>query len=146
MNYAITTLINVSIVGFALVMIFDFATGLYRLWVSVAVTETKGSSNGDTPDQKAPHAPQTLEIPRAIDLWMQPIALLEEEETCCCHSAIAPAPLLLAAGVGGTDQPDIATLGSSELRKLCQGAGIRWRNAHGTRHLSKGEMILALGS
>lgn len=37
------------------------------------------------------------------------------------------------------------TLTSAELRRQCQAAGIRWRNAHGKgRHLSKGEMIAAL--
>ena len=34
---------------------------------------------------------------------------------------------------------------SVELRRQCQNAGIKWRNAHGKgRHLSKGEMIAAL--
>ena len=34
---------------------------------------------------------------------------------------------------------------SAELRRQCQDAGIKWRNAHGKgRHLSKGEMIAAL--
>lgn len=34
---------------------------------------------------------------------------------------------------------------SAELRRQCQNAGIKWRNAHGKgRHLSKGEMITAL--
>jgi len=36
-------------------------------------------------------------------------------------------------------------LTSAELRRQCQSAGIKWRNAHGKgRHLSKGEMIAAL--
>ena len=35
---------------------------------------------------------------------------------------------------------------SAELRCRCQAAGVKWRNAHGQgRHLSKGEMIAALG-
>ena len=34
---------------------------------------------------------------------------------------------------------------TAELRKRCQSAGIKWRNAHAKgRHLSKGEMIAAL--
>lgn len=38
-----------------------------------------------------------------------------------------------------------ATVTSAELRRQCQAAGIRWRNAHGKgRHLSKPEMISAL--
>lgn len=37
------------------------------------------------------------------------------------------------------------TLTSAELRRQCQAAGIKWRNAHGQgRHLSKAEMISAL--
>jgi hypothetical protein len=37
------------------------------------------------------------------------------------------------------------TMTSAELRRRCQSAGIKWRNAHGQgRHLSKGEMIAAL--
>jgi len=32
-----------------------------------------------------------------------------------------------------------------ELRKLCQAAGVKWRNAHGTnKHLSRSEMVSAL--
>ena len=38
-----------------------------------------------------------------------------------------------------------ATVTSAELRRQCQAAGIRWRNAHGpSRHLTKTEMIAAL--
>ena len=38
-----------------------------------------------------------------------------------------------------------ATVTSAELRRQCQSAGIRWRNAHGpSRHLTKAEMISAL--
>ena len=46
-----------------------------------------------------------------------------------------------------TEAPaDLASLTSAELRRRCQSAGIRWRNAHGQgRHLSKAEMISALG-
>jgi len=34
-----------------------------------------------------------------------------------------------------------------ELRKLCQAAGIKWRNAHGTnKHLSRSEMVSALAA
>lgn len=45
-----------------------------------------------------------------------------------------------------TEAPaDLASLTSAELRRQCQAAGIRWRNAHGQgRHMSKGEMIAAL--
>lgn len=33
-----------------------------------------------------------------------------------------------------------------ELRKLCQAAGVKWRNAHGkNKHLNKQEMLEALG-
>ena len=38
-----------------------------------------------------------------------------------------------------------ATVTSAELRRQCQAAGVRWRNAHGpSRHLTKAEMISAL--
>lgn len=38
-----------------------------------------------------------------------------------------------------------ATPTSAELRRQCQAAGIRWRNAHGKgRHLTKTEMLTAL--
>jgi hypothetical protein len=33
---------------------------------------------------------------------------------------------------------------TTELRQECQKAGIKWRKVHGTRHLSKAEMIEAL--
>jgi hypothetical protein len=33
---------------------------------------------------------------------------------------------------------------TAELRRQCQAAGIKWRNAHGKKHLSKAEMIAAL--
>jgi len=42
-------------------------------------------------------------------------------------------------------EPAAQPLTSAELRRQCQDAGIKWRNAHGKgRHLSKGEMIAAL--
>jgi hypothetical protein len=47
----------------------------------------------------------------------------------------------------GTEAPaDLATLTSAELRRRCQSAGVKWRNAHGTRHLSKAEMVQALAA
>ena len=64
--------------------------------------------------------------------------------------APAPAPAMsqaiaqpVATLVVKVDAPK--TLTSAELRRQCQAAGIRWRNAHGQgRHMSKGEMIAAL--
>lgn len=43
--------------------------------------------------------------------------------------------------------PTPATVPSShELRKLCQSAGVKWRNVHGQgKHLTKPEMMQALG-
>ena len=81
--------------------------------------------------------------PESIDFWMLPLEPLEEE-LACCHSAIAPPQLLLAAGVEKTDQPVLATLPSTQLRRMCSEKGIKWRNQHGTKHLSKSAMIAAL--
>jgi hypothetical protein len=40
--------------------------------------------------------------------------------------------------------PEYQGMTTGQLRKECQARGIKWRNAHGTKHLSKGEMIDAL--
>jgi hypothetical protein len=55
-------------------------------------------------------------------------------------ATIAPAVATLVVTVEATKP-----VTSAELRRQCQAAGIRWRNAHGKgRHLSKAEMIAAL--
>lgn len=63
------------------------------------------------------------------------------------HHATVPA--VIAAPVATLTvkvQPPVTTLTSAELRRHCQSAGIKWRNAHAPgRHLSKAEMIAALG-
>ena len=60
------------------------------------------------------------------------------------HHATVPA--VMAAPVATLVIPvSPATLTSAELRKQCQSAGIKWRNAHGaSKHLSKAEMLAAL--
>ncbi len=76
------------------------------------------------------------------DPWSVEVELTTK--SCCCHTAIAtPLPqLLLAPALEVANQPDLATLPNTELRKRCQSAGIKWRNAHGTnKHLSKNQMI-----
>ncbi len=80
------------------------------------------------------------------DPWSVEVELTTKP--CCCHTAIATPPqLLLPPGLfGNADQPDLAMMPNTELRRLCQSAGIKWRNAHGTnKHLSKNQMITALG-
>ena len=164
MDFAITNLINFSIVGFALVMIYDFATGLHRLWFeAVVLTTSKGINNTATPDDQKGvqrmHTPEakdsgssmtlgcetvTLTRPAIEDVWLLSLEPLKPTEEPCCCSAIARSQLLLPAGIGGTDQPDIATHTSTQLRRMCSEKGIPWRNQHGTKHLSKGEMISAL--
>ena len=50
-------------------------------------------------------------------------------------------------GLEVANQPelDLAAMPNTELRKRCQSAGIKWRNAHGKNlHLSKLEMLTAL--
>ena len=171
MDYVLATLINFSIVGFALTMAFDFAAGLHKLWLK---TEAKGIKPSDTPgDQKEVHTLHTLDtkpryapsIPDAKDsvlaatlgnepepfttlvsedFWMLPLEPLEKELTCCCHTAIATQLLLSPALDAQRHPPNLATLNTTQLRSTCQSAGIRWRNADGTKHLSKGEMLLAL--
>lgn len=58
----------------------------------------------------------------------------------------AAVPAVMAAPVAVRVIPIApATPTSAELRRQCQAAGIRWRNAHGKgRHLSKAAMIAAL--
>jgi len=54
-------------------------------------------------------------------------------------ATMAPPVAVRVIPVGG------ATVTSAELRRQCQAAGVRWRNAHGpSRHLTKAEMISAL--
>ena len=54
-------------------------------------------------------------------------------------ATIAPVATLVVP----TDS-DYHGMTTTQLRKECQAQGIKWRNAHGTRHLSKAEMIAAL--
>jgi len=78
-------------------------------------------------------------------LFAPPAPIATPEPPAQPQPAIA-APIQPARVVVATDaQPDLATLPSTELRKRCQAAGVKWRNAHGKgKHLRKGEMIAAL--
>ena len=59
----------------------------------------------------------------------------------------APVATLTIPTESSTEAPaDLASLTSAELRRRCQSAGVKWRNAHGTRHLSKAEMVQALAA
>ncbi len=44
------------------------------------------------------------------------------------------------------DRSRYQVMTSPELRKECTAIGIKWRNAHGSRHLSKAEMLAALAA
>ena len=58
---------------------------------------------------------------------------------------VVPAAMAPVATLVVKAEPAAQTVTSAELRRQCQNAGIKWRNAHGKgRHLSKGEMIAAL--
>lgn len=99
--------------------------------------------------------PQTFQALLVEDPWSAEVELATK--TCCCHTtALAlgvglshiatPTPQLLLPPVQEVSkQPDFAVMPNSELRKLCQMEGIKWRNAHGQhKHLNKPEMIAAL--
>lgn len=59
--------------------------------------------------------------------------------------ATVPAAMAPVATLVVKAEPAAQPVTSAELRRQCQDAGIKWRNAHGNgRHLSKGEMIAAL--
>lgn len=59
--------------------------------------------------------------------------------------ATVPAAMAPVATLVVKAEPAAQPVTSAELRRQCQDAGIKWRNAHGKgRHLSKGEMIAAL--
>lgn len=62
------------------------------------------------------------------------------------NMVVASVPATMAAPVAVRVIPvGGATVTSAELRRQCQAAGVRWRNAHGpSRHLTKAEMIEAL--
>ena len=155
MDFALNTLINVCFIGFASLMALDFLSGLRALWVNAAAkTNQKGMYALHTPDQKGMHPLHPLDA-KGVKNFTPLAEPVSETETLrpgittpapCCHSAIAAPQLLLLAGIGGTDQPDLAGLSSTELRRMCQSAGVKWRCVSGSRHLSKNQMIVALGS
>jgi len=61
------------------------------------------------------------------------------------HYPTVPAAMAPVATLVVKAEPAAQPVTSAELRRQCQDAGIKWRNAHGKgRHLSKGEMIAAL--
>ncbi len=78
------------------------------------------------------------------DPWSVEVELTTKP--CCCHTAAIATPLqlLLPPALEVVEQPDLATLPSSQLRKLCSERGIKWRGVHGGKHLSKPDMVAAL--
>lgn len=89
--------------------------------------------------------PQTFEMPVVEDPWLTVIAPCN---TACCYLSTTPPtqkPLLLLPPVLEIpNQPDLAAMPSTELRRLCSERGIKWRNAHQSKHLTKPEMLTAL--
>ena len=143
MNYAIDNLINVCFISFAFTMAIEFLSGLRQLWINSA---TKTEAKDIVLNGTLSHEPETFTTLVSEDFWLMPlVAPIEAVKPCCC-SAIAPPQLLLAAGMGGTKLPDLASLPSIQLRRMCSEAGIKWRNTNGSKHLSKGEMIASLTS
>jgi hypothetical protein len=64
-----------------------------------------------------------------------PEPVIEPTPEPVIEPVIAPAPVEWAA------------LTPQQLRRACQGSGIKWRNAHGpNKHLSKREMVAALNA
>lgn len=94
--------------------------------------------------EDAESKPLAIQTPMIEDPWSAAFEAIPQ--LCCCHTAIASPPqLLLSPAIEVADQPNLAAMPNTDLRKLCQSAGIKWRNAYGTnKHLSKPEMITAL--
>jgi hypothetical protein len=125
-------------VAFAFIVTLDFVTGLMSLW--------RTCSTRVEPEVIA--APTPALLPSGLEVPNQPNRrFLEGEErlhyttdNLIDHSTGQKASPLPLNGIG-----DLATMPNTELRKLCQNAGIKWRNAHGThKHLTKLQMISAL--
>jgi len=82
----------------------------------------------------------------AAELNGTPAPIASPEPAPQPKPAIA-APIQAPARVVVSHSPadDLGTLSSAELRRRCQAAGVKWRNAHGKgKHLRKGEMVQAL--
>ena len=95
----------------------------YQSWVDATVAECLPTEAAVEVAEADPFAPaENPYYPAMAQAISQPVA------TLVVKVEAAPKPVT-----------------SAELRRRCQSAGIKWRNAHGQgRHLSKGEMIAAL--
>lgn len=86
----------------------------------------------------APEAPQTTApAPAMAQAISQPVAVAVVKVEASTEAPSTEAPADLAS--------ILASMTSTELRKECQSAGVKWRNAHGKgRHLTKAAMVEAM--
>lgn len=120
--------------------LFDFCLYAAAI-ITVLLLRAERPTATVAPQPEAQPQPQPIEV----NPEPQPIA----QPAPAMAATIAPPVVSLTIPTEapkGTEAPaDLASLTSAELRRRCQSAGIRWRNAHGKgKHLSKGEMIAAL--
>jgi hypothetical protein len=93
---------------------------------------------------EASAAPAPVEDMLQLPDPMEEAATLAEKPAPAPAAAAAMAEPVAIAVIPA--EPDYADMNSAQLRKECSKAGIQWRNAHGrNKHMSKGEMLKALG-
>ena len=131
----LTATIDFVVLAFV-VVVFDFCSGLSHLWKSVVPAL----------QEKPLETPQQLELQPDLvvveDPWLLDVAPCIERS---CHPVTnAPMPLLLPPAQLITESLDLTSMPAVALRKLCTQRGIKWRHVHGTKHLSKVEMIIML--
>ncbi len=127
MDFLLSTSIDFVVVGFTLVVVLDFVTGLRQLWADSQPKEVYQS-------EMAKPYPQVEDGVNASACQTETLLKpLQPEEL---PTEIATPTLEVAL------QPELAAMPNTSLRKLCSQRGIKWRNAYGTnKHLTKPQMI-----
>jgi hypothetical protein len=108
----------------ATILVGRIARIRYQKWVDATVAECLPADHIPDAGEMVESDPTNQHYPAMAAIIAEPVA------TLVVKVEAAPKPVT-----------------SAELRRQCQAAGIRWRNAHGQgRHLSKAEMLQALAA
>lgn len=141
-------------------MVFDFF--FYAATIVATLTVYGLVHRSDRPSTQPIASSPSIPAPEAIATALEAVDsewLSWESDLAAMDNLLEVEPEPTPAPVSMTDvvvpfvrpvrpqTPNWAQMGAPELRKVCQRAGIKWRNAHGKgKHLSKREMVNALTS
>lgn len=147
MENLLTATAEIVALAFVLIVVTDFAAGLIRLWKSAyKEPQRPAPAPQETLVTVTQPEPQPVQLPVLEDPWLSVNVSPCTDD--CCHltewGIVSRPQLLLPPGLEVAQQPELASMPATALRKLCSQRGIKWRNKSGGKHLSKAEMIIAL--